>query len=159
MAGCELDRGTLGPLVDTALRTTRPGVFAAGNLLHPAETADVCALDGRHAAPAVAAYLRGPGEWPSPVRLTARAPLVWVAPNLLLASDHPPPRDRFLLRSREFVRRARIQVRQDGRELWSGAGRPVGSRALGPHPRQLGGGGRSRFRPRDRLGEIGWDDE
>ena len=50
MAGCELDPGTLGPVVDPALRTTAPGVFAAGNLLHPAETADVCALDGRHVA-------------------------------------------------------------------------------------------------------------
>ena len=103
MAGCELDRGTLGPLVDTALRTTRPGVFAAGNLLHPAETADICALDGRHVAPGVAAYLRGPGEWPSHLRVASRSPLAWVAPNLLLATGHPPPRDRFLLRSREFV--------------------------------------------------------
>ena len=116
----ELDRGSLGPLVDPALRTTRRGVFAAGNLLHPAETADVCALDGRHVAPSVAAYLRGPGEWPSTVRLAARAPLAWVAPNLLLSTGHPPPRDRFLLRSTEFVRRARLQVRQGGRELWSG---------------------------------------
>jgi thioredoxin reductase len=130
MAGCELDRGSLGPLVDTALRTTRPGVFAAGNLVHPAETADVCGLDGRHAASAVAAYLRGPGEWPSRVRVTARGPLTWIAPNLVLASGHLPPRDRFLLRSREFVRRARIQVRQGGRELWSGrVGRLVPGRS------------------------------
>ncbi len=120
MAGCELDRGTLGPLVDPALRTTRPGVFAVGNLLHPAETADVCAIDGRHVAPAVAAYLHGPGEWPSHLRVTSRSPLAWVAPNLLLATGHRPPRDRFLLRSREFVTRARIGVRQDARELWTG---------------------------------------
>lgn len=120
MAGCELDRGALGPLVDTALRTTRPGVFAAGNLLHPAETADVCALDGRHVAPAVAAYLRGAGEWPSPVRLAARSPLAWVAPNMLLAGGQRPPRDRFLVRTREFVRRPRLEVRQGGRPLWSG---------------------------------------
>jgi thioredoxin reductase len=120
MAGCELDPGSLGPLVDPALRTTRRGVFAAGNLLHPAETADVCALDGRHVAPSVAAYLHGPGDWPSHVRLVARDPLAWIAPNLLFGAGHDPPRDRFLLRSRDFVRRARIQVRQDGRELWSG---------------------------------------
>jgi thioredoxin reductase len=120
MAGCEIDQGSLGPLVDTALRTTRRGVFAVGNLVHPAETADVCALDGRHAAPAVAAYLRGPGEWPVPVRMVSRDPLAWVAPNLLLTTGHPPPRDRFLLRSREFIRRARAQVRQGGSELWSG---------------------------------------
>jgi thioredoxin reductase len=120
MAGCELDPGSLGPLIDQALRTTRPGVFAAGNLLHPAETADVCALDGRHVAPSVAAYLRGAREWPARVRMVARGPLAWVAPNLLLAAGHDPPRDRFLLRCREFVRRARIQVRQDGRPLWRG---------------------------------------
>ena len=120
MAGCELDPGSLGPLVDQALRTTRPGVFAAGNLIHPAETADICALDGRHVAPSVAAYLRGAREWPTRVRVIARDPLAWIAPNLLLAAGHDPPRDRFLLRSREFARRARIQLRQDGRDLWSG---------------------------------------
>jgi thioredoxin reductase len=43
MAGVELDAGTLGPAVDAALRTSCPGVFAAGNLLHGAETADVAA--------------------------------------------------------------------------------------------------------------------
>lgn len=130
MAGCELDPGTQGPLIDPALRTTRPGVFAVGNLLHPAETADVCALDGRHVAPAVAAHMRGPGEWPAPVRMAARAPLAWVAPNLLLATGHPPPRGRFLLRSEEFIRRARLQVRQGGRELWSGrVGRLVPGRS------------------------------
>jgi thioredoxin reductase len=120
MAGCELDPGSLGPLVDQALGTTRPGVFAAGNLLHPAETADICALDGRHVAAPVAAYLRGPGEWPAHLRLVAREPLAWVAPNLLRAAGGSPPRSRFLLRSREIVRRPRVQVRQDGRELWRG---------------------------------------
>jgi thioredoxin reductase len=118
MAGCELDPGSLGPLVDQALRTTRPGVFAAGNLLHPAETADICALDGRHVAASVAAYLRGGREWPSRVRVVARGPIAWVAPNLLIAAGHDPPRGRFLLRSREFIRRARVRVRQDGRQLW-----------------------------------------
>jgi thioredoxin reductase len=130
MAGCELDPGSLGPLVDQGLRTTRRGLFAAGNLLHPAETADVCALDGRHVAASVAAYLRGPGDWPSSIRLIARDPLAWVAPNLLLAAGQDPPRGRFLLRSREFVRHARIRVRQDGRELWSGrVGRLVPGRS------------------------------
>jgi thioredoxin reductase len=130
MAGCELDPGALGPLVDQALRTTRPGVFAAGNLLHPAETADVCALDGRHVAPSVAAYLRGEREWPSRVRIIARDPIAWIVPNLLIAAGHDPPRDRFLFRSREFARRARIRVRQDGRELWRGrVGRLVPGRS------------------------------
>jgi thioredoxin reductase len=120
MAGCELDPGTLGPLVDPAFRTARRGVFAAGNLVHPAETADLCALDGRHAAAPIAAYLRGAGEWPAHIRLAARSPLAWVVPNLLLGTGHPPPRGRFLVRSQGILRRPRITVRQDRRELWSG---------------------------------------
>jgi thioredoxin reductase len=119
MAGCELDLGTRGPMVDPALRTTVPGVFAAGNLLHPAETADISALDGRHGAAAIAAHLGGPGEWPRQIRLVARAPLAWIAPNLLGAGQRPP-RARFLLRPREILRRPRIELRQDGRRLWRG---------------------------------------
>jgi len=131
MAGCDLDTGSLGPLTDQALRTTRPGVFAAGNLLHPAETADVCALDGRHVAASVAAYLRGESDWPARVRLVARDPIAWISPNLLIAAGHEPPRGRFLFRSREFVRRARIEVRQDGVRLWRGRiGRLVPGRSV-----------------------------
>lgn len=130
MAGCELDPGSLGPLVDQGLRTTRPGVFAAGNLLHPAETADICALDGRHVAASVAAYLRGAREWPARTRVLARHPIAWVAPGLLVSAGHDPPRGRFLLRSTEFLRRARIRVRQDRRRLWRGrAGRLVPGRS------------------------------
>ena len=47
MVGAELDPATRGPAVDSALRSSRPGVFAAGNLLHGAEQADVAALSGR----------------------------------------------------------------------------------------------------------------
>lgn len=130
MAGCDLDSGSLGPLVDQALRTTTPGVFAAGNLLHPAETADICALDGRHVAASVAAYQRGAREWPARTRVVARDPIAWVAPGLLVSAAHGPPRNRFLLRSTEFLRRARIRVRQDGRQLWRGrVGRLVPGRS------------------------------
>lgn len=53
--GAGLDPGTPGPAVDTALETSVPLVFAAGNLVHAAETADVAALGGRHAARHIAA--------------------------------------------------------------------------------------------------------
>src|SRR6185295_19367789 len=74
LAGIALDPGTRGPVVDTALRTSRPGVFAAGNLDHGAEAADVAALAGRHAAAAVSAYLRDAAPWPArsvPLRCAA----------------------------------------------------------------------------------------
>lgn len=38
------------PLVDAGFRTSQPGVFAIGNLVHPARNSGVCALDGRRLA-------------------------------------------------------------------------------------------------------------
>src|SRR5215211_4915024 len=117
LGGAELDPLTRGPAADAALRSTRPGLFAAGNVLHGAETADVAALGGRHVATAVAAHLAGE-PWPAgqiPVRCRDR--LSWVAPNLVAASDGPPPRARYLIRAREFLHGARVMVTQDGREL------------------------------------------
>ena len=62
LAGLAMDPGTRGPAVDTTLATSVPGVFAAGNLVHAAETADVAALSGRHAARHIAAGLEGKRE-------------------------------------------------------------------------------------------------
>jgi thioredoxin reductase len=127
-AGADMDPGTRGPVVDTALATSVPGVFAAGNLVHAAETADIAALGGRHAARGIAAFLgsgagRGPGRpAPEPVRLrvTAEAPLLWIAPNAVRAGGPGPPRGRFVLRSDVFARLARLEVWQDGRRLATG---------------------------------------
>jgi hypothetical protein len=56
-----------------ALLTELPVI--AGNLLHGAETAGVCALDGRHVARSVARWLER-GDWPEPaVPLQAEPPV------------------------------------------------------------------------------------
>lgn len=114
-AGLAIDPGTQGPVVDTALRTSRPGVFAAGNLLHPVDTADIAALDGRHVAAQVRAYLNGQRPTEPGVRINAAAPLRWVAPNLLRPGDPAPPRDRLLLWTDTLVRIPKVVARQDGR--------------------------------------------
>jgi hypothetical protein len=124
--GLELDAGTRGPLVDTGLRTEHPGVLAAGNVLHGADPADVAALSGRHAGAAAAAWLNG-GTWPQrllPIR--CRPPLDWVSPSAVSEVRGDPPRGRFLLRSRAFLRRPQIEVRQGERVLWSGRLRRLG---------------------------------
>ncbi|MEA2363341.1 MAG: hypothetical protein QOD71_2486 [Thermoleophilaceae bacterium] len=119
-AGAELDPITRGPAIDTALRSSSPGVFAAGNLLHGAEQADVAALSGRHAAGAVVRYLED-GEWPERrVPVVCEEPLGWIAPNAVAAGAGPPPRGRFVLRSREFLRAPRIEIAQGERLLWRG---------------------------------------
>jgi hypothetical protein len=117
LAGVELDPGTRGPLVDTALRTSRPGVFAAGNLVHPADTADVAALDGRHAADQVAAWLAGQRPDPHQVRIRASPPLRWAAPGLLRPGDPAPARRRLLLWSDELVRVPAVTVTQGGQTV------------------------------------------
>ncbi len=121
MAGLAMDPGTRGPAVDSALRTSSPGVFAAGNLLHGAETADVAALGGRHAGAAAAAFLANGGSWPElRVPIECEPPLQWVAPNVVVSGAGGPPRGRFALRSASFMQRPRVQITQAGRTLWSG---------------------------------------
>jgi NADPH-dependent 2,4-dienoyl-CoA reductase/sulfur reductase-like enzyme len=119
-AGLELDPGTRGPAVDTGLRTARLGLLSGGNVLHWAEPADVAALSGRRVAASVAAWLDG-GSWPErtvPVR--CRPPLHWISPNAVGATRDEPPRGRFLLRSRSFLGRAQVEIRQEDRVLWRG---------------------------------------
>jgi thioredoxin reductase len=121
MAGVELDPGTGGPAVDEALRTSRPGVLAAGNLLHGAETADVAALGGRHAAAGAARFLSSGSGWPGArVPVICEPPLRWIVPNVVDAGGEAPARGRFALRAREFLRLPRIHIEQDGRTLWRG---------------------------------------
>src|SRR6185437_3726742 len=148
-AGLGLDPGTRGPAVDTALATSVPGVFAAGNLVHAAETADIAALSGRHAARQVAAFLRGeagggqPGgadsggglAVPGRIPVLVEPPLRWISPNVAGAAA-APPLGRFVLRSGEFRRGARLEARQDGRLLTRT--RPV--RLIPERPAHLGAG-------------------
>ena len=131
LAGTQIDPGTRGPAVDTALETSIPGVFAAGNLVHAAETADIAAVGGRHAARQIAAALRGTGL-PRTARIpvTVAAPLSWISPNAIHAGGPPPARRRFLLRSGTFRRTARLEVRQGGRVLATARARLVPGRPV-----------------------------
>ncbi|UQX86988.1 NAD(P)/FAD-dependent oxidoreductase [Jatrophihabitans telluris] len=117
LGGLELDTHTRGPRVDTALRTSRPGFFAAGNLVHPVDTADISALDGRHVAAGVRAYLEGARPSGPAALILADKPFRWIAPNVLRPDDPAPPRGRLLLWTDELVRRPHISVRQNGYEL------------------------------------------
>ena len=124
LAGLAMDPGTRGPVVDTTLATSLAGVFAAGNLVHAAETADIAALSGRHAARHIAAFLgaegavAGSGVAAAGARLPVlvEPPLRWISPNVI-GSAAPPPLGRFVLRSAVFRRGVRLEVRQDGRLL------------------------------------------
>ncbi len=108
-AGLAMDPGTQGPAVDPLLRTSVGGVFAAGNLVHPVDTADVAAVDGRHVAESVRRYLGSGPHGPtwgghSRLRLVADDPFRWVSPNILDAGAHSPARGTLLLWPTQLVR-------------------------------------------------------
>jgi thioredoxin reductase len=146
LAGLAMDAGTRGPAVDATLSTSQTGVFAAGNLVHAAETADIAALSGRHAARHIAAVLGGaPAAGSSAASAAAvgaglavlvEPPLRWISPNVIRMPAAPPPLGRFVLRSAGFRRGARLEVRQDGRLL--ARSRPV--RLIPERPVHLGAG-------------------
>lgn len=117
LADVELDAGSLAPVVDGGLRTSRSGVFAAGNLVHPVDTADVAALDGRHVARSVTDFLGGLHPSSSSVRIRVEEPFRWVAPSVIRAGDTGPARGRLLLWTSHLVRHPQVSVVQGGREL------------------------------------------
>lgn len=137
MAGVAISQGTAGPAVDTALRTSAPGVFAAGNVIHAAETADVAALGGRHAGCQIAAFLsdRAVGDGSSGsararIPIEVVAPLIWIAPNAIGAERTVPSRNCFVLRSEGPRRIASLEVRQDGHLLAASRTRLMPARSI-----------------------------
>ncbi|KOX07538.1 FAD-dependent oxidoreductase [Streptomyces sp. NRRL B-3648] len=112
--GLTLDPGTRGPATGATAHTSRPGVFAAGNLLHAVEPAGTAAREGARAAGAVLDFLAG-APWPDPgVPVTVEAPLRWIAPNRVTPGAVP---DRHVLRTGVPLPRPVLYVRQDGRLL------------------------------------------
>ena len=126
-----MDAGTRAPRVDGRLRTSAPGVFAAGNLLHGAETAAVCARDGAAAGLAATAWLRG-GSWPGtdPVPIVCESPLRWVSPNAVVPGETGTPQGHFLLRSSVWAHRARLAALQGDRQLGTWTRRLVPNRPV-----------------------------
>ncbi|MEV6833006.1 FAD-dependent oxidoreductase [Streptomyces sp. NPDC051133] len=112
--GLVLDPGTRGPAVDGALHTSRPGVLAAGDLLHAVERAGTAAHEGTLAAEAVLDFLAG-APWPGPgLPITVEAPLCRITPNRLVPATRPA---RYVLRTAVPLTGPVLQVRQDGRLL------------------------------------------
>ena len=118
-AGLDIDPIGGVPLVDTALRTNRTGVFAIGNLVHPVDTADVAALDGRHVAAADPGLSGGTPRTPGWGAAARRGAAALDQPGLLRPGDGGPPRDRLLAWTDTLLRSPVVTARQDGTLLAS----------------------------------------
>ncbi len=112
LGGIELAAGSLAPAVDTTLRTSRPGVFAIGNLVHPVDTADVCAQDGHHVAQGVRELLHGRQNESANIAITVDSPLRWVSPSRIWRVDVAPARRRLLLWTDEYRPVAKLTATQ-----------------------------------------------
>jgi thioredoxin reductase len=115
--GLTMDPATRGPMVDAGLRTSSPGVFAVGNLIHPVDTADGAALDGRHVAAAVSGWLEHRDEPPKAVRIRTDGPFKWVAPQLVSPEGGVAARGDLLFWVDEYRRLPKLRAVQDGRTL------------------------------------------
>jgi thioredoxin reductase len=109
-------------LVDCAGRTSRRGLFAAGNVLHGAEPADVAARGGRAVAQSVLDHLGGGGDWPQRrIGIEAAAPLGWIVPGAVGVDAggrvQRAPAQPFRARAGDVVRGAVLEIAQGDRVL------------------------------------------
>ncbi|MGW4489205.1 FAD-dependent oxidoreductase [Amycolatopsis sp. NPDC004368] len=121
-AGVGMDPHTLGPATDATGATTTPGLFAAGNLCHPVETADVAALSGRHAGRSIARWLaaRTTSVAAAGIPIEVDGPLAWSSPQRISSPSDLPARGRVILRPSVFAHLPRVRVTQADRVLWEG---------------------------------------
>jgi NADPH-dependent 2,4-dienoyl-CoA reductase/sulfur reductase-like enzyme len=117
--GLVIDAATQGPQVDTALRTSAEGVFAAGNLLRGAQPADYVALEGRRAAHNIVQFLRE-NCWPqSGISIQVAEPVAWIAPSRVAFDSSKPVSTPFLFQVNQFCRQVQAHIYQGNRLLHS----------------------------------------
>lgn len=113
----EVDPATGGPAIDQHWRCSDPAYFAAGNLLRGIETAGVAEAEGRAAAFAIVAALRGDLPVGERLPVSMRGPIAYVYPQHVTTPGWPL--DRLLLRARASRRFAgTLALSVDGREVW-----------------------------------------
>ena len=117
--GIEIDPHSKSPRINPALQTSVEGVFATGNLVHAAETADIAALSGRAAAHSVQDYL-ATGNWVAQESLPIEfdTPILWTSPATIHPGQNSAPNGQFTLRVAEILHRPQLSVIQGERILW-----------------------------------------
>lgn len=124
--GLAMDPHTGGPVIDQYMRTSRPGVFAAGNLLRPVESSGIAALEGARAGACIAAFLAGrlggeqaASEFELGAGLRYLVPQRWATDAIALTDAFPlHPSLRVAADTR-----ARVVLNAGGAPVWRGISR------------------------------------
>ena len=119
MAGVTLDPASRSPVVNAVGATSKPGIFAVGNLNHPVETADVVALEGENVADRILEHLRGTSSPMEAVAITVDDPIAWISPSTYTPRGPRPARGRFVAWVDRLITRPIVTVRQGGRVVAS----------------------------------------
>jgi thioredoxin reductase len=130
-----VDPGSRGPSIDQFRRLALPGYFAAGNLVHPVETAGRCFRDGMAAGEAVADHLAGILPALGGARLIRSAGAVRSLYPQRLAGKGAAP---IHFQVSEEVR-GRLEIRLDGALIWSRPRHYLPERRLTIPPWRLAG--------------------
>jgi hypothetical protein len=121
LGGLAMDWNTRGPQIDSRLRSSAPGVFAAGNLLRGAEAADISALEGRLAGEQMHRFLQDE-NWPERrLGITCSSPLAWICPNSVTPADGWTAPRPITFQVQAFCRSGKVHVYQDGKLLYTQA--------------------------------------
>lgn len=130
-ADLEWDERSAGPVIDQAMRTSLPGVFAAGNMLRGVETSGIATREGARAGAYAAAWLGGEfGPWRPGPRIALAPEFRYLVPQRWSSGLVEPPdawRLAPTLRMNADYAQGRV-VLKGGTELWRGRN--------GPHRRE-----------------------
>lgn len=116
LGNLEINKNTKGPVVDQSFRTSREGVFAAGNLIRGAEPSDIAALEGKYAAKNINNFLMDPKWFSNRIIINVDKPLKWISPNALDSNLHTSPSNHLLFRVNDFIKNKTLELKQ-GKEL------------------------------------------
>lgn len=114
--GAAIDPKTKGPICDTGLMTSVPGVFSCGNALHVNDLVDYVSESGEAAGKSAARYR--PGQQRTLIPIMVGEGLLYAVPQRLdLQSDNSAVTLYF--RSRENLGPCRLVITADGREIYT----------------------------------------
>jgi NADPH-dependent 2,4-dienoyl-CoA reductase/sulfur reductase-like enzyme len=117
-AGVELSPATAGAVVDSALQTSVPGIFACGNVLHVHDLVDQVSSESLRAGQSAAAFVLGSAPNSRAIRVVDGAGVRGAVPQRILV-----PRDRkgqsvdILFRPTGVFRGHYLLVKADGKPL------------------------------------------